>query len=36
MWLGIEKGRALNEAEVDYVVALIKGWFGGQWDEVSY
>jgi len=23
-WHGIEKGRALNEAEVDYIVALLK------------
>jgi hypothetical protein len=29
-WHGIEKGRALNEVEVDYVVALIMGWIGGQ------
>jgi len=25
-WHGIEKGRALTEMEVDYVVALIMGW----------
>lgn len=25
-WHGFEKGRALNEKEVDYVVALIMGW----------
>jgi hypothetical protein len=25
-WHGIEKGRPLNEAEVDYVVSLIMGW----------
>jgi hypothetical protein len=25
-WFGIEKGRALNEAEIDFVVALIMGW----------
>jgi hypothetical protein len=25
-WHGIGKGRALNEAEVDFVVALIMGW----------
>ena len=25
-WHGIEKGRTLNEAEVDYVVALIMEW----------
>jgi len=32
-WHGIEKGRALNEAEVDFVVALIMGWMGGQINE---
>jgi len=32
-WYGIEKGRALNEAEVDYVVALIMGWIGEKLDE---
>ena len=25
-WHGIEKGRALNDAEVDFVLALIMGW----------
>ena len=35
-WHGIEKGRALNDAEVDYVVALIMGWIDRQLDEVSY
>jgi exodeoxyribonuclease V alpha subunit len=29
-WHGIKKGRALNEVEVDYVVALIMGWIEGQ------
>ena len=29
-WHGIEKGRALNEKEVDYVVALIMGWIDRQ------
>ena len=29
-WHGIEKGRALNAAEVDYVVALIMGWIERQ------
>jgi hypothetical protein len=29
-WHGIEKGRALNVEEVDFVVALIMGWIGGQ------
>jgi hypothetical protein len=28
-WHGIEKGKALNEKEVDYVVALIMGWIEG-------
>jgi hypothetical protein len=32
-WHGIEKGRALNEAEIDYVVALIMGLIEGQLDE---
>jgi hypothetical protein len=31
-WHGIEKGRALNAAEVDYVVALIMGWIERQID----
>ncbi len=26
----IEKGRALNDAEVDYVVAIIMGWIERQ------
>ena len=25
-WHGIEKGRALNEKEADFIVALIMGW----------
>ena len=25
-WHGIEKGRALNEKEIDYILALIMGW----------
>jgi hypothetical protein len=29
-WHGIEKGRALNQAEVDFIVALIMGWIEGQ------
>jgi len=29
-WHGIEKGRALNEVEVDYVVGLIIGWIAHQ------
>ena len=32
-WHGIEKGRALNEEEVDYVVALIMGWIERQITE---
>ena len=29
-WHGIEKGRALNDAAIDYVVALIMGWIESQ------
>jgi hypothetical protein len=29
-WHGIEKGRALNDAEVDIVVGLIMGWIADQ------
>ena len=32
-WHRIEKGRALNEKEIDYVVALIMGWIERQSDE---
>ena len=32
---GIEKGRALNAAKIDYVVGLIMGWIGGLVGEVS-
>ena len=32
-WHGIEKGRALNVEEVDYVMALIMGWIGEKFDE---
>jgi exodeoxyribonuclease V alpha subunit len=32
-WHGIVKGRALNEPEIDYVVALIMGWIGEKLDE---
>jgi len=32
-WHGIEKGRALNAKEVDYVVALILGWIERQFDD---
>ncbi len=29
-WHGIEKGRALNPEEIEYVVALIMGWIDSQ------
>ena len=29
-WNGIEKGRALNETEIDFIVALIMGWIERQ------
>jgi len=29
-WHGIEKGRVLNEVEIDFVVALIMGWIERQ------
>jgi len=32
-WHGIQKGRALNDAEVDFMVALIVGWIERQVDE---
>lgn len=32
-WHGIEKGRELNEMEVDFIVALIMEWIEGQVDE---
>ena len=32
-WHGIEKGRALKAAEVDYAVALIMGWIERQMNE---
>ncbi len=32
-WHGIEKGRALNEKEVEFIVALIMGWIVNQLDE---
>jgi hypothetical protein len=32
-WHGIEKGRALNDAEIDYIVALIMGWIERQINE---
>ena len=31
-WHGIEKGRALNEKEVDFVVALLMRWIEGRLD----
>ena len=31
-WHGIEKGRVLNEAEVEFIAALIMGWIEGQVD----
>jgi hypothetical protein len=34
-WHGIEKGRALNDAEVDFVVALIMGWIERQIDRCN-
>ena len=35
-WHGIEKGRALNEKEIDYVVALIMEWIEKQLDESGH
>jgi hypothetical protein len=32
-WHGIEKGRVLNELEVDFIVALIMGWIESQIDK---
>jgi hypothetical protein len=32
-WHGIEKGRALKEDEVHFVVDLILGWIEGQMNE---
>ncbi len=32
-WHGFEKGRALGEAEVDFIVALIMGWIESQINE---
>ena len=29
-WHGIEKGRALNEEEMEFILALIMGWIDGQ------
>jgi hypothetical protein len=33
MWHGFEKGRALDEKELQFIVALIMGWIEGQLDE---
>ena len=35
-WHGIEKGRALEAEEVDYIVALVLGWIEQQLDEASF
>ena len=35
-WHGIEKGRAMSETEVVFIVALIMGWIERQLDEVSF
>ncbi len=32
-WYGIEKGRALNAEEIDFIVKLIMGWIEGQMNE---
>jgi len=32
-WHGFKKGRALGEAEVDFIVALIMGWIERQVDK---
>jgi len=32
-WHGIEKGRALSEAEVNFLVDLIMGWIQGKIDQ---
>ena len=32
-WHAIEKGRALNDKEVEFIVALIMGWIKGQVDK---
>jgi hypothetical protein len=34
-WHGIEKGRALNENEIDYVVALIMEWIRQQLQRID-
>ena len=35
-WHGIENGRALNEKEDDYVVALIMVWIDQQLDDIYF
>ena len=35
-WHGIEKARALNEKEIDYIVALIMGWIERQLDKSGH
>ena len=35
-WHGIEKGRAMSETEVVFIVALIMGWIERQLDEVTF
>ena len=32
-WHRIEKGRVLDEKEMEFIVALIMGWIGGQINE---
>lgn len=34
-WHGIQKGRALDDKEIDYLVALIMGWIEQQLDDPS-
>jgi len=35
-WHGIEKGRALSEKEVEFIVALIMGWIEAQIKEKGF
>jgi hypothetical protein len=35
-WHGIEKGRALNEEELGFIVALIMGWIQKQWNSSNH
>jgi len=32
-WHGIQKGRELNEKEMEFIVALIMGWIEQQFDD---